>query len=247
MERVFIGHDPREEDAYEVCVRSLTSLSSVELDVRPVSMVGLRAANLYRRKTIRDAAGVLWDECDGRRTPMSTTFSLARFFVPFLCGFRGWAMFVDCDFLFRADVAQLFALRDDRYAVMVVKHCYCPRIGPKMDGMPNEPYERKNWSSLVLWNCGHPANAALGLDFLNSSPPSVLHGFRWLEDNLIGALPFEWNWLALEPRAVHFTYGVPTMPGYENEPYADEWVAHYHEIYGSGRARQADTQADTEG
>ena len=227
--RVFVGHDAREQDAYDVCVESMRRLSSIKLDIQPLSMVGLSALGLYRRKTIRDVDGRLWDEFDGRRTPMSTTFSLARFFVPLLCGYRGFALFVDCDFLFRRNIADLIGLIDHRYAVQVVKHCYYVREGLKMDGQINEPYERKNWSSLVLWNCGRAENLRLDAETLNTCPPSYLHRFQWLRDDLIGQLPIEWNWIDVNPAAVHFTYGVPSMPGHENEPYSDEWRSYWFE------------------
>lgn len=244
--RIFVGHDPREQDAYDVCVRTLRAFSTIALDIRPLSMIDLAASGVYTRKTVRDAEGRLWDECAGKRTPMSTTFSLARFFVPYLCKYRGSALFVDCDFMFRADVSELARLASrPEYAVQVVKHCYYVRPGDKMDGQINEAYPRKNWSSLVIWNCSHSANLALTPKLINEARPSYLHGFRWLKDELIGDVPIEWNWIAVDPRAVHFTYGVPTMPGHENEPYADEWISHYRELRGDGRRTQSIAQDDT--
>lgn len=244
---IFIGHDAREQDAYDVCAASLRKLSSIPLDIRPISRITL--GDEYRRKTFRDELGQLWDVCGKVITPMSTDFSLARFFVPSMMGFSGFAVFVDCDFMFRSDFAELWNLRDERFAVQVVKHCYIVRDIDKMDGKQNPSYERKNWSSLVIWNCAHPRNAVLTSDLVNVALPSFLHGFRWLDESLIGQLPFEWNWLALKPKAVHFTYGVPTMPGYEREPFADEWVSWLEgERPGrfSGQTLSAETQADTQ-
>jgi lipopolysaccharide biosynthesis glycosyltransferase len=143
--------------------------------------------------------------------------------------YEGWALFCDCDFLFRADLNELFKLKDDRYAVMCVKHDYSPQEGVKMDGQIQQSYPRKNWSSLVLWNCGHESNKKLTPRMANFMPGSFLHAFKWLKDSEIGALPEYWNWLeghsspSIEPRGVHFTRGTPNFPGYEQVPYADEW------------------------
>lgn len=85
---------------------------------------------------------------------------------------------------------------DDKYALMCVQHDYSPTVTVKLAGCQQEPYPRKNWSSLVLYNCGHPANQALTLDMINSQPGSFLHRFSWItDDSLIGKIDFEWNFL----------------------------------------------------
>src|SRR6185295_5915521 len=134
------------------------------------------------------------------------------------------------DVLFREDVARLFALADDRMAVQVVQHDHYPMDRIKMDGQVQTRYYRKNWSSVLLFNCGHPANQALTVELVNTVPGRDLHRFCWLSDDLIGALPATWNVLIGEqaPGAAaiaHFTLGVPDLPGYETQPYADEWYA----------------------
>ena len=97
-----------------------------------------------------------------------------------------------------------------------------------MDGQLQLQYPRKNWSSLMLWNCRHRAHAPVA-DIVNTWTGRRLHGFEWLDDTLIGALPAAWNWLEghsapqVDPKAVHFTRGTPDLPGYENVPHADEW------------------------
>lgn len=217
---IYIGSDPREQRAYRVCEKSLRQHASAPLSVRSLNLASLRNADVYTRPTeTRD--GVLWDVISD--APMATEFAISRFLVPHLVGYRGWALYCDCDFLFRADVAELFALAREEYAVMVVKHCYIPEGGTKMDGQPNNIYPRKNWSSLMLFNCGHWANAQLTPAVVNTQTGRDLHGFAWLRDGEIGALPFEWNWLELTPRAVHFTAGTPDMPGHEAAAYADEY------------------------
>jgi hypothetical protein len=190
---------------------------------------GLRQAGFYDRPFHWDGSQRV-DDRDGK--PFSTDFSFTRFLVPALNLYRGWALFVDADFMFRADVKELFELADPKYAAMCVHHDYRPAETVKMDGQKQELYNRKNWSSLVLWNCEHPANRFLTAKAVNFMRGSFLHGFGWLKPEQIGSVPEYWNWLEgwsderIEPKAVHFTRGVPSMKGYENVPYADEW-RHY--------------------
>jgi len=217
--KVFVGFDGRELAAYQVCVESLRRHASVPLEIRPLILEHLRWQGLYQRAhEVRD--GVLWDVISD--APMSTEFALTRFLVPALADWKGWALFCDCDFLFRGDVAQLFALADPAYAVQVVQHNHRPAEGVKMDGKPQLAYERKNWSSLMLWNCAHPHHAGQQ-DRVNRWRGLMLHQFQWLRDEQIGALPEEWNWLERRIHAVHFTRGTPDMPGYEAAEFSQEW------------------------
>lgn len=223
---VYVGWDAREQDAYEVCNASLRKRSSVPLHVVPMKHKALRNEGLFRREWRVSPEGTMIDLHDGK--PFSTEFSHSRFLVPHLHK-EGWCLFVDCDFLFRADVEKLFKLADDRFAAMVVKHDFRPEASVKMDGCVQEPYQRKLWSSLVLWNCSHPKNANLTPYWVNHADGGWLHRFGWLDDEEIGSIPCQWNWIQgyePEPLAVHFTDGVPSMPGYENTAYADEWRAY---------------------
>lgn len=220
--RVFIGFDPREEDAYRVAEHTLRRHASVSVDASPLVLDELRRAGLYSRPTEK-RDGRLWDSISG--APMATEFALTRFLVPHLAGYKGWALFLDCDFLIRADVAQLERYMDPRHAVVCVKHAHEPTEALKMDGQVQLGYERKNWSSFVLWNCEHFMHAGT-LDRVNRWRGLHLHQFAWLHDHDIGALPPCWNWLEDGgPAAVHYTRGIPSMPGYENSAYAEEWRA----------------------
>jgi lipopolysaccharide biosynthesis glycosyltransferase len=169
---------------------------------------------------------VMWDVVSD--APMSTQHANARFFVPMLAK-EGWALFVDGDVMFRSNVCRLFDKLDPAKAVYCVHHRHAPNSTVKMDGQTQTQYKRKNWSSVILFNCDHPANKALTLDVLNNTPGRDLHALFWLSDCDIGELDAGWNWLAghsdpqIEPDIVHFTDGVPNMAGYENVPYADEW------------------------
>jgi hypothetical protein len=221
---LFVGFDSRELVAYQVCVRSLRARSGRTLTIEPVLEPHLRALGLYRRRHER-RDGRLWDTLS--EAPMSTEFALTRFLTPLLSRAH-WAVFCDCDFLWRTDVRELLALADPRFAVMVVQHDYTPTDAVKMDGQIQLAYPRKNWSSLMLLNCRHPAHAPLP-ELVNKWAGRRLHGFEWLDDDLIGALPEVWNWLeghsnpVLDPKAVHFTRGTPDLPGYHDVPYAEEW------------------------
>ena len=227
--KVFIGWDVREMRAWNVAQMSLKSRASVAVDVQRIVMSSLGARGLYTRPTREEPNGGYWDVIS--EAPMSTGHAIARFLVPHLCEYDGWALFTDGDVLFRDDVAKLFALADPENAVQVVQHQYAPLDTVKMDGQTQTRYQRKNWSSVMLFHCGHPANRALTVELVNSVPGRDLHRFCWLSDDLIGALPARWNLLVghspVDPSAavVHFTTGVPDMPGYEHCPYADEWYA----------------------
>lgn len=225
--RVYIGYDSREVGAYRACVNSMRAHASVQPLIMPVSSALLGAA-YARPTTVR--GGVRWDDISMQ--PMSTEFSLARFFVPLLAR-KGWALFCDCDFLWRCDVNELLAQARDEYAVMVVKHAHNEGSAVKMDGQVQTYYYRKNWSSLMLLNCDAPECAALTREVLNRETKHWLHGFFWCpEESRIGALSMEYNWLAnvnppvrdaAGPKVVHYTLGTPDMPGHEGAPFADEW------------------------
>lgn len=215
---VFVGWDSREDIAYRVCRHSLLARATAPVTVTPIKQDELRAAGNYTR-----AADPL----------ASTEFTYTRFFVPFMTGYRGWALFCDCDFLWLADIRGLIDLIDDRYALMCVHHDHRPSEDLKMDGRKQTQYPRKNWSSLVLYNCGHEANRLLTPDLVNRESGAFLHRFQWLEDELIGAVPETWNWLEGwcakpaegHPNVVHYTRGGPWFDEWQNVDYADLWLA----------------------
>jgi lipopolysaccharide biosynthesis glycosyltransferase len=137
---------------------------------------------------------------------------------------------MDCDMLVMDDIARLWALRDDRYAVQVVKHVHVPREDVKFLGEKQTRYEKKNWSSVMLMNCARCT--ALTPDYVNTATGLELHQFKWLEsDALIGELPREWNHLvgydapASRVSLAHFTIGGPYFSEYRDCEYAREWFA----------------------
>jgi len=220
--KIFVGYDIREDIAYQVCEHSIHKHQS-QAEVVPLKQIELRNKGIYTREV--DALS-------------STEFTFTRFLVPYLAGYQGWAVFADCDFLFVEDVKKLFDQADDRYAVMVVKHDYTPKEGIKMDGCKQLPYPRKNWSSMILWNCGHASNQQVTPDLVNSQTGQYLHRFQWLDDAEIGNLDPEWNWLAGwyqepqdgTPKAIHYTEGGPWFKEYRQCEYHEVWKQNLREM-----------------
>jgi hypothetical protein len=167
---------------------------------------------------------------DRARDPkQSTDFSFSRFLTPWLAGFHGWAIYMDCDMVVIDDLAALWALRDESYAVMCVRHEHVPKEARKFFGDEQTRFARKNWSSLMLMNCR--ACDVLTPDYVARAPGLDLHQFRWLDDSRIGALPARWNHLVDydPPRALseisllHYTIGGPFLKEYADCSYAGVW------------------------
>lgn len=211
--RIFIGFDPRETVAWHVLCHSILARSS-----RPVSFTPL---------ALHQLKGCFWRERDPLQ---STDFSFTRFLTPYLSGYEGWSLFMDCDMLVRTDIAELWDLRDDRYAVMCVKHDHRPREEVKFLGAPQTPYGKKNWSSVMLFN--NSRCRALDVPYVNTASGLELHQFKWLKDDAeIGNLPARWNHLvgyqAENPIAanVHYTLGGPYFDEYRSCEYSHDWQA----------------------
>jgi len=168
----------------------------------------------------------------------SNDFAFSRWLVPWLTAYQGWAVFMDCDMLVQTDIAELFREADPRYAVKVVKHNHKPRETVKYLGNLQTQYERKNWSSVMLFNCGHPAMRVLAPDFVDKAPGLDLHQFKWLDDDLIGELPHEWNVLVdyddpahyPYPKNLHYTTGGPWFQEYRECDWAEEWFTELEEL-----------------
>ena len=234
--KMFVGYDCRMPVPFMVANRSL--LLAIKkpylLDLNMLHLPTLQAIGFYNRPTKKLKNGGLWDVISD--APMSTEFAITRFLVPVLSGFSGWSGFCDSDFLFFSDIGKVFEKLDPKYAVYCVKHKYSPPTGTKMDGQTQTVYERKNWSSFMIFNCKHPANKYLTVENVNKDTGRDLHRFHWLKDEEIGALDESWNWLEghssseIIPDAVHFTRGTPDMEGYENVPYADNYRAILEEL-----------------
>jgi lipopolysaccharide biosynthesis glycosyltransferase len=222
--QVYIGYDSREEEAFDVLKYSLEK-HSPNVDVHAIVQPDLRERKIYTRE---------------RDLTESTEFSITRFLTPYLSNYKGWSLFMDCDMLVTADITELFKLANPIYAVQVVKHYHQPPETTKMDGKRQTNYEKKNWSSVVLWNCGHRKNKNLTPEVINTVQPSFLHRFEWLNEvSDIGELPLSWNFLAdfykklpedVLPKNVHYTNGMPFMAGYENTDYNEIWYQYRDEM-----------------
>lgn len=219
--RVFIGYDPREAVSYHVASHSILRRSSIPVEITPLALCNL--VGDFRRD--RDAL-------------QSTDFSFTRFLVPHLCGYWGWALYMDCDMLVRTDIAELGRmcnLENFYKAVYVVKHDYTPADAKtKFLGETQTAYQKKNWSSVMLFN--NTRCRKLTSEFVNSVPGLALHQFAWTTEDQVGVLEKEWNHLVGEeepnPHAkiVHFTRGGPWFREYEDCEFAKEWFEEHESM-----------------
>lgn len=232
---IHLGFDPRlaEQEAFHVARYSIRRRLSNSAPINRIALSDLRRRGLYTRPTQRKEQGEsvrLWDQISG--APMATEFAISRFLVPYLMGYEGVGIFADCDVLAQADLADLHAMAEARPDIPLwcVHHNHLPSTRTKMDGQVQTIYFRKNWSSVMVFRCDHPANRALDLSLVNGLPGRDLHRFVWLEGEEIGALDPSWNVLVGEqkcaaPKLLHYTLGTPNMRGYEACDYAGLWLA----------------------
>ncbi len=205
-----VGFDQREAVAYHTFVQSVVEKSSIPVRFMPLNSKSLSGYNEVH-------------------TDGSNEFIYTRFLVPYLMNFKGWAIYADGDMVCLDDIKNLWDQRDSKYAVMVVKHNYKTKVKNKYWGNKNEDYPRKNWSSLVLWNCNHSSHKILTPEFVKKQSGSYLHRFLWINDPEIGELDKEWNWLAMEypekkdVNLIHYTIGTPCFKEYENTSLSYHW------------------------
>lgn len=210
MIRVFIGFDQRESVAYHTLCHSILSRASVPVSITPIKRSLLK--KIHNRPL------------DAKQ---SNEFSFTRFLTPYMSGYEGWSIFMDCDMLVLDDIANLWNLRDERYAVMCVKHEYTPHDQVKYLGTIQYRYPRKNWSSVMLMN--NEKCKALTPEYVNTASGLDLHRFTWINDDEIGDLPIEWNHLVSEydynknAKLIHYTVGGPYFDEYLHCDYSKEW------------------------
>ena len=214
--RIFIGFDKIEAVAFSVLAHSIHERSSKPVSITPITLANLK--------------DVYWRTRDPKQ---STDFSFSRFLVPYLCDYRGWAIWMDCDMLCRGDIVNLWNKRELFTSVQVIKHDYTPRGATKFLGYEQHPYAKKNWSSVMLFHCAHYHCRRLTPEYVNSASGLMLHQFGWSEEDWIGALPKEWNHRGGEyphdkdAKLVHFTIGGPYFHEYGNCDYSEEWFHEY--------------------
>ena len=219
MINVFIGYDNKERVAYNVLSHSIIQNSTKPVAITPIALNNIKDDFVRERNNLS-----------------STEFSFSRFIIPHLMNYQGWALFMDCDMLMFEDIAELWRLRDDKYAVQVCKHDYTPKNTTKFLGQTQTAYPKKNWSSFMLMNCKKCTQ--LTPNYVNRASGLELHQFKWLEsEELIGDLPLEWNWLAGEYdykkdiKNVHYTEGGPWFEEYSNCDYSKNWFNYYTECF----------------
>ena len=217
MINVFIGYDNKERVAYNVLSHSIIQNSTKPVAITPIALNNIKDDFVRERNNLS-----------------STEFSFSRFIIPHLMNYQGWALFMDCDMLMFEDIAELWRLRDDKYAVQVCKHDYTPKNEKKFLGQTQTVYPKKNWSSFMLMNC--KKCTTLTPDYVNKASGLELHQFKWLpNDDAIGKLDLEWNWLVGEydynpdAKNVHWTLGGPYFEDYARSDYADEWFDIYYD------------------
>lgn len=218
MIRVFIGYDEREAVAFSTLAFSIHARASAPVAIAPLKLSELKSVFTRERHPLQ-----------------STEFSFSRFLTPYLSDFAGWSIFMDCDMLMLDDIAKLYARRDERYAVMVVKHNHVPNESVKFLDQPQSAYQKKNWSSVMLFN--NARCRALTPAYVNTATGLELHQFKWLgNDDLIGELPARWNHLVgydrpqADAALVHYTLGGPYFDEYRDCEYSAEWMRERQEM-----------------
>ena len=214
---IVVGFDQRESVAYHTFCQSVIENSSALVSFIPLAINSLK---IYK-ETHKD---------------QSNDFIYSRFLTPYLNSFEGWAIFADGDMICHADIKELWDLRDESKALLVVKHDYQTKANIKYLGNKNENYPRKNWSSVILWNCSHPKHKILTPEFIQNQTGKYLHRFSWLDDDEIGEIPREWNWLAIEypenkdAKLIHYTLGTPCFKEYEKTDMSDIWYKTFERV-----------------
>jgi len=226
MHNIYVGWDSREDIAYQVCEHSILRRAKGNIHIVPLKQPTLREQGIYTREVDKLA---------------STEFTFTRFLVPHLNNFKGWAVFCDSDIVFLMDAVRLFDNLDTSKAVYCVQHDYNPPEGLKMDGQAQLQYPRKNWSSMMIFNCSHIACKSLDVATVNTATGAYLHRFEWCDDSDIGVLDASYNWLVGHynegvdgaPKILHYTEGGPWFENMRDCEYDHIWKREVINLYSS--------------
>ncbi len=230
---VYIGYDSRQDKSdkfsdlinppYQICKYSILKNykgREDDLVIQPIKLQNMIDDDLYWRKDDPLA---------------STEFTYSRFLTPHLNNYNGVAIFCDSDFLWQCDIRELLKYYDEKYSIMCVKHNYYPTQETKMDGKIQTIYPRKNWSSLMMFNCSHIDCQNLSIKNVNTKSAKYLHRMNWTSDKNIGEIPPTYNWLegwyedSINPKVIHYTRGAPIHDSW-NGSYSTNWIQHYEEL-----------------
>jgi hypothetical protein len=210
--RIFVGYDKSEAVAYHVLASSILRRASVPVAIIPLTRQSV--SGIYTRK---------------RGPTEATEFSMTRFLVPYLSGYQGISVFMDCDMVCRVDIRELWRYLEAQHgkAVWCCQHDYVPKFLTKFNGNEQTTYPRKNWSSFMVFD--NAKCVGLTPDFVNTATGLELHRMLWTSDDQIGSLPLEWNWLVGEydknaaAKVLHYTLGTPCFPDYRECDHSDVW------------------------
>jgi lipopolysaccharide biosynthesis glycosyltransferase len=208
--KIFIGCDEQFEENIDIQIESIFKNTNSKIDIK-----------LLRLEELKD---ILWREKDPKQT---TDSAFTRWLVPYLSNYQGWSLYMDSDMFCRDDVKKIFQLKNEDKTVMVVKNDSYHAQLKKFNGQIQTDYERKNWSSLILFN--NQKCKKLNANYINTAKGLELHQFKWLGDEQIGELPKEWNYLVevdekmLDPKNVHWTLGGPWFENKKDVEYSSEW------------------------
>lgn len=229
---IFIGYDSREPDLSDICAHSIARRTAHTIHFHYLKHRELRKGNWFKRAWLTVSDTGEWQDLVDNK-PFSTEFSHTRFLIPALSNYTGTALFMDADMICLTDIAKVFPLLLPHQAIACVKHQHHPKANvQKMDGRLQLQYFRKNWSSFVLWNCGHKANAVLTPEKVNAMTGADLHAFKWIPDHELGGLPTTWNYISgvspkiaapAKPDVIHYTEGGPWFKECPDVAYAEEW------------------------
>ncbi len=219
--RVFIGYDPREKIAYHVLSQSILANSSIPVTISPINLKNLR--KFYKRPKEKNH---------------STEFSISRFLTPYLSDYKGYSLYLDCDFIVLEDIAKLLSLvsKDNNKTVWCVKHKdYLPKDKTKFLREKQIPYAKKNWSSFMIFN--NARCKILTPKLVAKANGLYLHQFKWTQEKFIGSLPNNWNILVEEQKlpkkinALHYTLGGPYFKKHSKCPGANHWFKYKKQIF----------------
>ena len=228
IRHIYIGFDAIDHLAYRVCETSILDQTKAEIKIHALRDWELRMRGFYSRSYYVMATGQKHDFLHPSLN--STEFTYTRFLTPLIhkAAHRvGPCVFMDADMMLRGDIEELFALSDNRFDVMCVKHDHQPLEVTKIVGVAQQLYKRKNWASVMLFP--DVSNVVLTQEDVSTRHRDWLHQMLWA--NNVGSLPEEWNWLdgwsppAMDPKIVHHTRGTPDMPDWADVAYAEEWWA----------------------
>ena len=211
---VFIGYDEEKETNYHLAKQSILETASAPVAIFPLKQHDLRNEELYWRTDLVEGDEFVISE-----------FTFTRFLVPYLMDYKGWALYLDCDFIFKNDISSLFFKKDKNFAVSCVQHKQ--KIGTD--------HPKKEWASMMLFNCAHKQNKKLNLELINhpDTTGAFLHEFKWLKNHELGILPHQWNRIIGlydnpkdgKPSAIHYT-----QEWLENPTNDSEYILDWHKV-----------------